>query len=340
MNSLLCALVLSAWPELPFPPGQSLNADTSSEVSFSEITVMDGDKPLKVRGRRWRGYAQSSNSAEELWAQWKPLLLAKGWKLTSEKQGHSLKRTEGKTEWRLSISAPNYDAPLLLLVEVGGMPLKLEVTPPAADAPPVKDDEDFPFAPVFPGQKRTGSGRAENPFIVGAGTKEVRFIADTRDLKSYQAPPGLSRLEAVLASVDALKRAGWEVPFINEEEGWVQAHYLKKGRDVWLQVSHAEDGTDQALTYGVVDVGADDPGQRLDTDCKVTLRGVNFETNKATLKAESEITLSRVAKALSTRASLTLEVGGHTDSQGCVLPGKRTRNVIPAHGQRRRRTNL
>ena len=111
VNPLLCALVLAAWPELPFPPGQSLNAETSSEVSFSEITVMEGDKPLKVRGRRWRGYAQSSNSAVELWAQWKPLLLAKGWKVTSEKQGHSLERTGGKTEWRLTISAPDSGAP-------------------------------------------------------------------------------------------------------------------------------------------------------------------------------------------------------------------------------------
>ena len=102
----------------------------------------------------------------------------------------------------------------------------------------------------------------------------------------------------------------------NEEDGYVQAHWAKNGRDVWLQVSHREDGTDQALSFAVVDLGEEDFGKALDDACRVTLRGVTFEFNKATLAPESELTLSRVAKALQARKALALEVAGHTDSQG------------------------
>ena len=316
VNPLVFVLVLAALPDLPLPKGQSFNVDTASEVNFAELAVLDSDKTLKVRGHRWRVYVQASTSDAELWAQWKPLLLAKGWRSTGDKDGHSLQRKDGATDWRLLISARDNDAPLVMLLRVGGAPLKLELKPPAENAAPTKDDEDFPFAPNFPGQQRSGAGHSEVPFTVSNGTAEPRFIADAREMRWYQAPATLSRLEAVLSAADGLKRAGWQELVVNEEDGFVQAHYLKNGRDVWLQVSHAEDGTDQALTFGVVDVGAEDLGKRLDTECKLTLRGVTFEFNRATLKPESEVTLARVGKVLATRPALKLEVGGHTDARG------------------------
>lgn len=317
MSPLLLTVVLAAWPELPLPPGQTLHTESGTEVNYAELTVEENGKPVKVRGHRWRGYGESVNSADELWAAWKPLLLKQGWVSTGEHDGHCLKRVDGKTEWRLRISAPNYDAPLVVLVQVGGTPMTLEVKPLPAVSKQVKDDEDFPFAPMFPGTgERSGSGRAEVPFTVTRGTRDPLFIADAMYLKSYPAPSTLSRLEAVLAASEALKRAGWNIAVSDEEAGIVQAHYVKNGRDVWLQVGHAEDGTSQALSYAVVDLGEEDLGKALDTDCKVTLRGVTFEYNKATLKPESEVTLARVGKALSSRAAMKLEVGGHTDAQG------------------------
>ncbi len=315
MSPLLCVLLLAALPDVPLPPGTTFTAETSTEVNYAELVVKDDAKPVKVRGHRWRASAHSELSGAALWAKWKPLLLAKGWKSSFDDGGHSLRRLEGKTEWRLLLTTPDHDAPLVVLVQVGGASMKLTLQPPAEPAVPTKDDEDFPFAPHFPGQQRTGSGRAETPFVVGTGG-HARFIADARETRSYLAPSSLSRLEAVLASADALQRAGWDVVVAREEDGYVQAHYARGTRDVWLEVSHREDGTDQALTFGVVDVGAEDFGARLDADCKVTLRGVTFEFNKATLRPESELTLARVVTALSSRPALKLEVQGHTDAKG------------------------
>jgi outer membrane protein OmpA-like peptidoglycan-associated protein len=308
--------VLSALSDVPLPNGVTFNTDTVSEVNYGRLLVSEASKSREVRGPFSQGYAESEQRGTLLWNKWKPLLLAKGWKLVSEENGHHLVRGAGAKEQRLVITTPDFDAPRVQLIEVGGRPMKLDVKPPGAKAEAVKDDADFPFAPVFPGQARSGSMHADVPFIVGPSTEDPRFIAEASDVKTYAAPKSLSRLEAVVASADALKRAGWDVAVVNEEDGYVQAHFTKNGRDLWLHVSHREDGTDQALSYSVVDLGADDLGKQLDKDCKLTLRGVNFDFNKATLKSDSEVTLGLVAKALSARASLKLDVNGHTDSVG------------------------
>ena len=49
---------------------------------------------------------------------------------------------------------------------------------------------------------------------------------------------------------------------------------------------------------------------------KVILRGVNFETNKATLTRDSETILEEAYKALVANPDVQVEISGHTDSQG------------------------
>ena len=59
----------------------------------------------------------------------------------------------------------------------------------------------------------------------------------------------------------------------------------------------------------------DDLAERLENDGKVDLYGIYFDTDKATLKAESEGTLQQVLALLKGKPELRLEIGGHTDSQ-------------------------
>jgi OOP family OmpA-OmpF porin len=49
---------------------------------------------------------------------------------------------------------------------------------------------------------------------------------------------------------------------------------------------------------------------------RVTLRGVNFEINKAVLLAESRDILGDVAQSLVANTDVTVEVAGHTDNTG------------------------
>jgi outer membrane protein OmpA-like peptidoglycan-associated protein len=48
----------------------------------------------------------------------------------------------------------------------------------------------------------------------------------------------------------------------------------------------------------------------------IRLQNINFDVNKATIKAESDMLLTEVAKILLQYPALTIEIGGHTDNTG------------------------
>ena len=55
----------------------------------------------------------------------------------------------------------------------------------------------------------------------------------------------------------------------------------------------------------------------------IRLQNVNFDVNKATIKAESDTVLDEVAKILLQYPALTIEIGGHTDNTG-----KKDKNMV------------
>lgn len=59
----------------------------------------------------------------------------------------------------------------------------------------------------------------------------------------------------------------------------------------------------------------DDLAERLENEGKVDLYGIYFDTDKATLKAESEATLQQVLALLQGKPELRIAIAGHTDSQ-------------------------
>ena len=59
----------------------------------------------------------------------------------------------------------------------------------------------------------------------------------------------------------------------------------------------------------------EDLADRLENEGKVDLYGIYFDTDKATLKPESEATLNQVLAMLKGKPALRIEIGGHTDSQ-------------------------
>ncbi len=59
----------------------------------------------------------------------------------------------------------------------------------------------------------------------------------------------------------------------------------------------------------------DDLAERLETEGKVDLYGIYFDSDKAVLKSESEATLRQVLALLKDKPALRIAVAGHTDSQ-------------------------
>ena len=48
----------------------------------------------------------------------------------------------------------------------------------------------------------------------------------------------------------------------------------------------------------------------------IVLEGITFDVNKTTIKPESENTLRKALKTLTTYSDISVEIGGHTDSDG------------------------
>ena len=85
----------------------------------------------------------------------------------------------------------------------------------------------------------------------------------------------------------------------------------KNNDDIWTQLVVTVVG---AIENKMVDAAAMAKG--LGDKGHIALYGIYFDTDKATLKAESKPTLDEIAKLLRAQGSLNVFIVGHTDSQG------------------------
>ena len=154
-----------------------------------------------------------------------------------------------------------------------------------------------------------------------------------------------SRLEVFRNHENALKQAGGEIVGI-EGGNYIWYRINRPSGEYWGQVncgagSAAECTAVQhkiirvaAMEQGVV-VSADQIRKSLADTGKVVFYGIYFDTDKATLKAESEPTLAEMAKFLKANASTKVFIVGHTDMQGGVernqkLSQERAASVVAA----------
>jgi len=72
----------------------------------------------------------------------------------------------------------------------------------------------------------------------------------------------------------------------------------------------------QAMEENMTLLNAADMSKALADSGKVALYGINFDTDKDTLRADSEPTLKQIGKLLADNPTLNLHVVGHTDNQG------------------------
>lgn len=72
----------------------------------------------------------------------------------------------------------------------------------------------------------------------------------------------------------------------------------------------------KAMQSRMVMVKADEMEKQISTTGRVALYGIYFDTNKATLKPESDTTLAEVQKLMNADAGIKLLVVGHTDNVG------------------------
>jgi len=112
---------------------------------------------------------------------------------------------------------------------------------------------------------------------------------------------------------------------IDNNGGTMSAKATVNGRTIWIQVEVNNAGEiytlhviDEEAMAQQIEMSADVMAAELAKTGKVTLRSIQFDTAKATLKPESSSMLDQVVALLKQDQSLKLEVQGHTDNVGAA----------------------
>lgn len=122
---------------------------------------------------------------------------------------------------------------------------------------------------------------------------------------------------------------------------YMSAKLTQQGQTAYIVIAVSEIFTDihvievKVMDSGMASIDAAAMGKGIDVDGYVIVEGIYFDTDKATLKAESSAALKEVSTLLSARADLSLYVVGHTDMQGSLahnmsLSAGRAKAVVSA----------
>jgi outer membrane protein OmpA-like peptidoglycan-associated protein len=192
-----------------------------------------------------------------------------------------------------------------------------------ADNPACKDH------PLFPSRMpeyRLEACKVEDfgayDFFTTKGPKtsvEGKFTFLTYSFTGQRAsePSGL----AVVRNYDnAIQKVGGVI-VQTVQDRWVNGKIVKDGNEVWAQIEKGngkiwlriieKKGMEQHIVADATAFSKD-----IKATGHVAVYGINFDTGKSTIKAESAQAIGEIAKLLKTDAVLKLGVVGHTDSAG------------------------
>jgi OOP family OmpA-OmpF porin len=140
------------------------------------------------------------------------------------------------------------------------------------------------------------------------------------EIKEGKNAPG--KLQVLRNYENAIKKIGGSIIYEKGEEAWLKVE--KTGKITWIYVDARTGGEYELL---IVEKKAME--QEVIADAKslaadigstghVSVYGIHFDFNKATIKPESEPMLKEIAKLLEQNPGLSLYVVGHTDSVGKI----------------------
>jgi outer membrane protein OmpA-like peptidoglycan-associated protein len=226
---------------------------------------------------------------------------------------------------------------------------------PAMVATAADEKKDHPLLTRYPGseiQKLESEDFAKYKLVVAIENgKELtgRELEGKLTRLVYANPSGRSTLEIYRNYREALEKAGAKVLFSCEMESCLPAYarsqwsrynglftaadgdprYLAaqlaaKGGEAYVAVMVGKKRSQvdvlemQAMDTGLVVVDPKALGSGIDRDGRVSVYGIYFDTDKATIKPESKAALDAIAELLRGRPTLAVYVVGHTDTDGSL----------------------
>jgi OmpA-OmpF porin, OOP family len=136
----------------------------------------------------------------------------------------------------------------------------------------------------------------------------------------YRCPAETAGIQIHRNAEGALRQAGYDVVFTN---AYATTRFWVTGRKgpQWVAV-YAERANYMVTAVKakdleqVMEANADGWAQQINQTGRVSVYGINFDTGKATIRADSEKVLAEVAVLLQKEAGWNLLVAGHTDNAG------------------------
>jgi OOP family OmpA-OmpF porin len=204
---------------------------------------------------------------------------------------------------------------LALCLALLSAPAAFSAAPP--DHPVIK-----PLPEVI--EKRGEFKRFEaHKFRVSTGDKyEEKEVRGKYWYFTYWTKPEISRLEILENYKQAALEKNGQIIYEGKDElmftlgtpegGILWVHLQAQDAKYWLYIVE-EKPLKKTLTFGAAQIKSE-----LETKGEVTLYGVNFDFNKATLRPESEQVLLEAVKVLQSLPDIKVEVQGHT----CDIGGR------------------
>ncbi len=329
LAAFLGSTAFAANPALPawFPTRDifTVNPDqiTTEDFGAEEFTLASG-KTVEAKGHHWKAslYAPGPNATWNggaAWAKLRPQLEQQGFKVVYLKtEGGGVDATllrgnaERPTYVSVALTADDGFGNSVAIIETSASARTLVLTRPAATPERFGDKDNFPSrAPLAGARLLNTLTDASGPLDVSTSSDaEPRLVGSGTVMKEYEGPSGLSDVEFVNTYDSALGVAGWTTS--QKRGGSLLAHFEGNGRDLW---THIYRESQDRWNIVVADVGAQ-MRSGLAQGCRVPIYGVNFNFNKATLRADAEPVLRQLLAALQASAQVAVEIGGHTDNVG------------------------
>ncbi len=213
---------------------------------------------------------------------------------------------------------PFTPASLLILSVLTATPLAAQ-----ADRPGSKDHPLFTRMPGFfiNGYKAVDFDRAE--FFVEAGKKLERQKQEGKKTElQYQIKKGAkmpSGMEIIRNHQNAIKAVGGEVLWEKQNSGFQTTLRLKKnGAEYWVDLHP------YSMSYNITIIEKGAMEQKISSNAMLDALNkdgfialdIHFDTNKATIMADSQGQVAEIAALLKANPKLKVSVEGHTDASG------------------------
>jgi len=154
----------------------------------------------------------------------------------------------------------------------------------------------------------------------------------------YRCPAGKSPLELGRNTETALRNAGFQILYTYVYAGGARFYMTAQKGSYWVNLGVVSDAYDltvvkQKQMEQAMTANADGWAEQVNQTGRVSVYGINFDTGKASIRADSEPVMNEVAKMLQANASWAVLVAGHTDNVGAkemnlALSRQRAESVI------------